>query len=70
MAGKTKYRIVQERDKCIGCGACVSVCPENWMMAEDSKARPKKIGLTEKEYKCNKLAEEACPVSIIHIKKL
>jgi len=70
MAEKEKYKIVQEHEKCIGCGACIAVCPENWVMMPDSKAKPKKEKISEKEYKCNKLAEDACPVRIIHIKKL
>ena len=48
--------------------ACVSICPENWIM-KDGKAKPKKTEIDEKEYKKNQEAAEACPVSIIHIKK-
>ena len=63
-----KYKITQEHEKCIGCMACVSICPENWIM-KDGKAKPKKTEIDEKEYKKNQEAAEACPVSIIHIKK-
>jgi ferredoxin len=24
------YRINYEKEKCIGCGACVALCPDNW----------------------------------------
>ena len=64
---KTKLKIVQDREKCIGCGACVAVCPDNWFMDDDSKASPKKT-VIEKEG-CNKQAAEACPVQIIKIVK-
>ena len=61
------YEIKHERDKCIGCGACVAVCPDNWEMKEDGKASPKKTIL--EEVGCNKKAEENCPVQIIHVIK-
>lgn len=59
------FRIKQEHEKCIGCGACVSVCPNNWEMGEDGKSRPKKTVL--KEIGCNKEAEKICPVKCIHV---
>lgn len=37
-----KFRIVHERDRCIGCGACASACPDNWKMEDDGKSSPKK----------------------------
>ncbi len=61
------YEIKHERDKCIGCGACVAVCPENWEMKDDGKAAPKKTVV--EELGCNKKAEESCPLHIIHIIK-
>ncbi len=62
------YKIVQEHEKCIGCGACASVCPENWVMASNGKAKAKKTTISEKEFKCNKAAEDSCPVQCIHVK--
>lgn len=62
-------KIIQEVEKCIGCGACVSTCSENWEMTEingEPKARPKKTEL--KEVGCNKEAESVCPVNCIHVK--
>jgi len=66
MAGK-KHTITQEREKCIGCGACVAACPDNWKMDSDRKASPKRMSIDEKELACNKEAESICPVGIIHI---
>jgi len=76
----TKFKIIHERWKCIGCGACVAVSPENWeMTAEDCKSDiknptrkiEKKEGLQEEldvdEVGTNKDAKEACPVECIHI---
>ncbi len=33
-----KYKIVHDRDICIGCAACASVCPKYWKMADDGKS--------------------------------
>lgn len=59
-------KIIHEIDKCIGCGACAAVCPDNWEMTGD-KSKAKKTDL--KEIGCNKEAEEGCPVNCIHVKE-
>jgi len=69
-------KITQEREKCIGCGTCVAVCPNFWTMGEDGKSNLKGAqdaggGIFELEVDdagCNKEAESACPVQIIHVK--
>ena len=60
-------KIVQEREKCIGCGACVSICPENWKMDDDGKASPKETTL--EEVGCNQDAANACPVQVIKVEE-
>lgn len=65
-----KYKIIQKRALCIGCGACVACC-DNWEMSEDNKARPKTTIVDDKdrkEYLCNKEAVEICPVKCIELK--
>ena len=32
-------KVIQEREKCIGCGSCAALCPKYWEMAEDGKSR-------------------------------
>lgn len=59
-------RISQEHEKCIGCGACVAVCPENWEMGDDGKANPKS---RNSDAECNKSAAAGCPVSIIKVEE-
>ena len=59
------FKITQDREKCIGCGACAALCPENWEMKDDGKAYPKKTTL--KEVGCNKKAADNCPVKIIQV---
>lgn len=69
-------KITQEREKCIGCGTCVAVCPDFWVMNEDGKsdlkgAKDAGNGIFELEVDdagCNKDAASACPVQIIQVK--
>ena len=60
-----KVRITQDKELCIGCGACASICPDNWEMGDDNKAHPKQTELDD--VGCNKQAEESCPVNCIHV---
>jgi len=68
-------KIKHERNICIGCGACVSLCPKFWEMAEDGKATLKKaspngVGSDELEVEksdCNQEAADTCPVQCIVI---
>jgi len=62
-----KYKIEHDRENCIGCGACASVCPANWSMAKDNKSKPKKTDIDDKDLKCNMDAANGCPVNVIHI---
>jgi ferredoxin len=70
-------KIIQEREKCIGCGSCAALCPKYWEMAEDGKSKllnstPNTVGNYELEVEgveCNQEAADACPVQIIHIEK-
>jgi ferredoxin len=48
-----------DKEKCIGCGACVATCPEGFEM-KDGKAEVKS------EAPCNKEAKEGCPVGAIN----
>lgn len=70
-------KIIQEYNKCIGCGTCAALCPDFWELnEEDNKARPKKGKKNSKgnyEFElagdagCNKDVVESCPVQIIKI---
>jgi len=70
-------KIIQEREKCIGCGSCAALCPRFFEMAEDGKARllegqKNSEGNDELEVEkieCAQEAADACPVQIIHIVK-
>ncbi|PJE57565.1 MAG: ferredoxin [Candidatus Portnoybacteria bacterium CG10_big_fil_rev_8_21_14_0_10_38_18] len=68
-------KVIQQRDKCIGCGTCVAVCPDFWHMGEDGKSTLKgakdvgggKFELEVEDASCNKEAAASCPVQIIII---
>ena len=80
-----KYRIIHDRDICIGCSACASVCPKFWIMEDDGKSSivgHKKTGNSEEEilgtnenpltesFEENMDAAESCPVNCIHLKEI
>lgn len=64
------YKIEHDRLGCIGCGACVAVCPENWEMKRDGKSAPKETEISEDEFECNNNAATGCPANVIHITNL
>ena len=68
-------KIIHEKDKCIGCGACTAVCSKFWEMGDDGKSvlkggkkKGKNFELQIKDAGCNKDAESTCPVQCIHVK--
>ena len=79
---KKKYKVVHDRDTCIGCSACASVTPEYWEMDSDGKSNLKGssntgngqeqiLGSNEEplteDFEKNMDAAESCPVECIHV---
>ena len=73
-----KYKIVFERDVCIGAASCVAVAPTVWELDNENKAVLKGGNKTsnpnifekeidEKDLQLNLDAARACPVNAIHI---
>jgi len=72
--------ITQQRYKCIGCNYCVELAFERWRMSKkDGKCTliggvnrkgfyTVKVG--DEEFEENVRAAQACPVNIIHVKKI
>lgn len=53
-----------DKDVCIGCGLCVSTCPEVYKM-EDDKAVVTVTVVPKKDEDCCKKAADECPVTAI-----
>ncbi len=49
------------RETCIGCALCESICPEVFKMDDEFKATVK----TQKDLPCVKEAIESCPVECV-----
>ena len=77
MEPKKRYKIVYDRDNCIGAGACVIAYEERWVMdAADDKANliggKQEDGSWILEFTEEELAKfmdsaQVCPVNVIHI---
>ena len=57
-------KVSVDENKCIGCGACISVCPEVFELNENGKSRVKQ---EETDLECCKEAKDICPVDAITI---
>jgi len=53
------------KEKCIGCGMCASLCAEIFELKEDGKSVVKKDVDNETSKDCIRQAIEACPVGAI-----
>ncbi|HLD15917.1 MAG TPA: ferredoxin [Candidatus Nanoarchaeia archaeon] len=72
-----KYKVVYDRENCIGAFACVAVFPEKWLASDDGKADFKdaikngkgefELEIDEKDLAKMKESAEVCPVMVIHI---
>ena len=69
-------KIIQDRDACVGCGACAAICPTYWEMKGDGKAHLKGATVSGKEHilmlegpECNTDAANACPVRCIRVEE-
>ena len=60
------FKITIDTEKCIGCGACASVC-ENFEITE-GKAHVKND--TVEEEGCNREAANSCPVQCIKVEEI
>ena len=49
------------KEKCIGCGLCQSICPEVFEINDEAKSKV----INQKESSCIKEAIESCPVVAI-----
>ena len=57
-------KYVVDKETCIGCGMCASICPEVFSMGDDDKAEAISESTIETESAANE-AMESCPVAAI-----
>lgn len=60
------YKLKVNKDKCIGCGNCVAVCPKSFELKVDKSIVKKEV---IENIGCEKEAEELCPTKAISITK-
>ena len=60
------FKIIIE-DECIGCGACVAVCEDNFELTK-GKAIVKNVEV--EEIGCNQDAADTCPMNCISIEEV
>lgn len=56
-----------DKDTCIGCGACPSICPEVFSMDDDGLAKAIDSEIPEDVQESSKEARDGCPVDAIDI---
>jgi len=61
----SKFKVQVDKDKCIGCGTCVAICPGNFKMGSDGKSIP--IKKEVEGLGCNQMAAESCPTQAIKV---
>ncbi|MFA5392470.1 MAG: ferredoxin [Candidatus Paceibacterota bacterium] len=61
-------KVKVDKNKCLGCGMCISLCPEVFEL-QNTKSKVKEKADLEKHKDCIKEAEENCPVQAIKMEK-
>lgn len=71
-----KFKVIYDREACVGAGACTVVCEKFWKMNDDGKADliggdpNNEIIIGEEDLPCNKQAADSCPVDAIRIEEI
>lgn len=56
-----------DKETCIGCGLCPSLCSDVYFMDDDGKAKAITKDVPEEYIDCAKEAEASCPVLAIKV---
>ena len=73
-----RYKVIYERDECVGAGACVVASPKNWQIdnkgkaiLQDAKAKNEifELDIAKKDLNAMLKAAKSCPVKCIHFNK-
>ena len=62
----SKLKVEVDKEKCIGCGSCVAICPDYFAM-EGDKAKVIESKVDDNE--CVKEAQASCPVAAIIVEE-
>jgi ferredoxin len=62
-------KAIVDKDTCIGCGLCPSVCPEIYQMEDDGKAVASEEEVPEDLKDSAREGAEQCPVDAIAIEE-
>ena len=62
-------KAIVDKDTCIACGLCPSICPECFEMEDDGKAGAIVDEVPDGSEDSAKEAEESCPVNAISIEE-
>ncbi|HOZ56033.1 MAG: Ferredoxin [Parcubacteria group bacterium ADurb.Bin316] len=57
--------ICVNKNTCIGCGACASICPNNFAIGNDGKAEV----ISQENVECANNAAQSCPVQAITVEQ-
>jgi ferredoxin len=60
-------KIIVDKDKCIGCGSCVAMYPELFVLASDNKSQVISDDYTVHHYSKEEI-ESICPSGAISVK--
>lgn len=58
-----------DKNKCGGCGLCVSIAPEVFEFDKDSRSKVKETADLEKNKELIKQAQESCPTQAIKVEE-
>ncbi len=65
-----KWKVVVDRDACIGDGICASLCPDVFELDDEGKSKVIKEIIEDDLYDCVKEAVDSCPVSCITMEQV
>lgn len=60
-------KIKINKEKCIGCGLCMAICPQVFALGDDGKAMI--VEVADDKADCISTAKDGCPVGAISVEE-